>query len=127
MIKFCYYNGSKTKSETKVEKGWSIAKFLERAKKPIAEIKRVDISKLLFIKEELIVPHHFTFYDLITARTKGRNGVLIEFGPNASEKSTMPWIVDRQWFEANKHIFPANRWLTYDPLSDQIEQKNEKI
>ncbi|KIZ00403.1 protein FAM50 [Monoraphidium neglectum] len=24
-------------------------------------------------------------------------------------------IVDRHWYERNKHIFPASRWETYDP------------
>lgn len=24
-------------------------------------------------------------------------------------------VVDRRWFEKNKHIFPASRWELYDP------------
>lgn len=24
-------------------------------------------------------------------------------------------VVDRHWYERNKHIFPASRWETYDP------------
>ena len=24
-------------------------------------------------------------------------------------------VVDRHWYNRNKHIFPASRWETYDP------------
>lgn len=24
-------------------------------------------------------------------------------------------VVDRKWYERNKHIFPASRWEVYDP------------
>jgi len=24
-------------------------------------------------------------------------------------------VVERRWFEKNKHIFPASRWEQYDP------------
>ena len=27
-------------------------------------------------------------------------------------------VVERHWYERNKHIFPANRWEIYDPLAD---------
>jgi protein FAM50 len=25
-------------------------------------------------------------------------------------------VVERRWYERNKHIFPASRWEIYDPL-----------
>ena len=29
--------------------------------------------------------------------------------------STAGKIVERHWYERNKHIFPASRWEIYDP------------
>ena len=107
--------------------GWTIAKFLELVKDDILELKKMHINKLLFIKEELIIPHHLTFYDLINNKTKGRNGVLIEFGANASDKSNMPLVVERTWYDSNKHIFPSNRWMLYDPSNKMVEKRDEKI
>eukprot|EP01091_Cochliopodium_minus_P010453 TRINITY_DN2767_c0_g1_i1.p1 TRINITY_DN2767_c0_g1~~TRINITY_DN2767_c0_g1_i1.p1 ORF type:complete len:308 (+),score=134.81 TRINITY_DN2767_c0_g1_i1:484-1407(+) len=127
ILKYSFFNGTKSKSECKIKKGWTIAHFLEKAKRDIYEIKKLHINKLLFIKEEMIIPHHLTFYDLALNKTKGRNGVIIEFGPNSSEKSTMPMIVERTWYDNNKHIFPSNRWLLYDPSNSVVEKRDEKI
>ena len=27
-------------------------------------------------------------------------------------------VVERHWFDKNKHIFPASRWEVYDPTKD---------
>lgn len=27
-------------------------------------------------------------------------------------------VVERRWYERNKHIFPASRWEVYDPNKD---------
>ena len=26
-----------------------------------------------------------------------------------------PQVIERRWYDKNKHIFPASRWETYDP------------
>jgi protein FAM50 len=30
-------------------------------------------------------------------------------------------IVERHWYERNKHIFPASRWEIFDPEADYGE------
>ena len=30
----------------------------------------------------------------------------------------MTKVVDRRWYERNKHIFPASVWETFDPEKD---------
>jgi protein FAM50 len=30
-------------------------------------------------------------------------------------------VVERHWYDKNKHIFPASRWETFDP--DKVYQK----
>ena len=33
----------------------------------------------------------------------------------SQEDPTMTKVVDRRWYERNKHIFPASMWETFDP------------
>jgi len=28
-------------------------------------------------------------------------------------------VVERRWYERNKHIFPASRWEVYDPMVER--------
>jgi protein FAM50 len=39
--------------------------FLYKAQQDWKELKRISVSDLMFVKEDIIVPHHYTFYDLI--------------------------------------------------------------
>ncbi len=56
------------------------------------------------------------------ARTAGRRRTPPGFAAprlrsHLSPRATPPpgKVVDRHWYERNKHIFPASRWETYDP------------
>ena len=121
----------------------------------------------MYVKEDLIIPHHISFYDLISTKARGKSGPLFHFDVHedirtqndariekdeshagvhacvwvlpvsqtcplhtvlsAFSSSTTPqifltWelahagkIVDRHWYNRNKHIFPASRWEDYDP------------
>ncbi|KAL3614004.1 hypothetical protein CASFOL_042078 [Castilleja foliolosa] len=44
------------------------------------------------------------FYELIVNKARGKSG------PSHAGK-----VVERHWYEKNKHIFPASRWEIYDP------------
>lgn len=35
-------------------------------------------------------------------------------------------VVDRRWYERNKHIFPASMWREYEP-SEEFEEKMGKV
>jgi hypothetical protein len=37
---------------------------------------------------------------------------LADMGPGCVQ------VVERRWYERNKHIFPASRWEVYDPTKD---------
>jgi len=80
----------------------------------------------MYIKEDLIIPHHFTFYDLIATKARGKSGPLFNFdvhddvrlvGDATIEKdeSHAGKLLTRGWYERNNHIFPASRWEVYDP------------
>lgn len=79
----------------------------------------------MYVKEDLIIPHHFSFYDLIVTKARGKSGPLFHFdvhddirlvGDTRIEKdeSHPGKVVERSWYEKNKHIFPASRWEIYD-------------
>jgi protein FAM50 len=36
----------------------------------------------------------------------------------ASDDPTLTKVVDRRWFEKNKHIYPASMWQEFDPEKD---------
>jgi protein FAM50 len=36
----------------------------------------------------------------------------------ASDEPTFTKVVDRRWYERNKHIFPASVWQEFDPEKD---------
>ena len=90
----------------------------------------VSSDALLYVKEDLILPHDITFYDLIVTKARGKSGPLFHFdvhddirvGPLDSrvekDESHPGKVVDRRWYERNKHIFPASRWEIYDPAKD---------
>ncbi|KAK5634042.1 hypothetical protein RRF57_009756 [Xylaria bambusicola] len=44
--------------------------------------------------------------------------VLIETLEGASDDPTMTRVVDRRWYERNKHIYPASMWQDFDPEKD---------
>lgn len=37
------------------------------------------MSTLMYVKEDLIIPHHFSFYDLISTKARGKSGPLFHF------------------------------------------------
>ena len=90
----------------------------------------MSADQLIYIKEDLIIPGDYTFYDLIKTKARGKSGPLFHFDVHEDlrvglldsrvekDESHPGKIVDRSWFERNKHIFPANRWEIYDPSVD---------
>ncbi|KAF4693806.1 Protein fam50a [Perkinsus olseni] len=36
-------------------------------------------------------------------------------------------IVDRKWYEENKHVFPANKWEPYDPTKSASAESKAKL
>lgn len=80
----------------------------------------------MFVKEDVILPHHITFHDLIVSKARGKSGPLWNWDVHddvrmeidtriEKDESHAAKVVDRQWYEQNKHIFPVNRWDIYDP------------
>ena len=46
----------------------------------------------------------------------------IEALEGASEDPTETKVVDRRWYERNKHIYPASMWQEFDPEKDYTSE-----
>lgn len=71
-ITFSYWDGSGHRRSIKCTKGSSVGQFLELARKSLQEdfreLRGVASDNLLYIKEDLIVPHDMTFHFLIETK-----------------------------------------------------------
>jgi protein FAM50 len=132
LIVYSYWDGSGHRKEITVTKGTTIGGFLEAAAKVLqTEFREVSgADSLIYVKEDLMLPVDITFYDLIETKARGKSGPLFSFdvhsdirmGPIDSrvekDESHPGKIVDRRWYERNKHVFPCSRWEIWDPKKD---------
>lgn len=129
-ITYSYWDGQGHRRKIKVKKGDTISAFLRAVKEQLApefrELRASSVDNLLYIKEDLIMPHHYSFYDLIINKARGKSGPLFSFDVHEDirlvndasvekNESHAGKVVERHWYDKNKHIFPANRWEVYDP------------
>jgi protein FAM50 len=119
-----YYDGLAHRTHVTVTRGTTIEQFLETARREFTELRGVSVDSLLFVKEDVIIPHHYTFYELIETRARGKSGPLFEWevkadirlsDGTASNESHAAKIVTRQFWERNKHLHPLSRWEVFDP------------
>jgi len=129
-ITFSYWDGSGHRRVVDMKKGNSIYQFLQRCletlRKDFHELRVVSADQLMYVKEDLIIQHHYTFYDFIVTKARGKSGPLFSFDAHddvrmtsdaskEKEESHAGKVLLRTWYERNKHIFPASRWEPYDP------------
>lgn len=124
-IVYSYWDGTGHRKKITVRKGDTIGKFLSAVQKQLApdfeEIRTSSSSHLMYIKEDSIIPQHSTFYELNLNKTQGKSGLLFDFGveeelyiqSDTTKEKAGPHlgkVVERHWYEKNKHIFPASGW-----------------
>ncbi|KAL3479332.1 XAP5, circadian clock regulator-domain-containing protein [Aspergillus californicus] len=109
------------------------------------EWARVSVDDLMLVKGDVIVPHHYELYYFIanSVPSFSKNGGLlfdysnkppplstddplyrpsIEQLEGGDRDPTLTKVVDRRWYERNKHIFPASLWREYEP-GPEFEEK----
>ncbi|KAL4882627.1 XAP5, circadian clock regulator-domain-containing protein [Aspergillus karnatakaensis] len=110
------------------------------------EWARVSVDDLMLVKGEVIIPHHYELYYFIANRVptfSNTGGLLFDYSNNpppppptdnpmyrpsndelegGDKDATLTKVVDRRWYERNKHIFPASLWREYEPGAD-FEEK----
>ncbi|XP_014117330.1 PREDICTED: protein FAM50A, partial [Pseudopodoces humilis] len=129
-ITFSYWDGSGHRRTVKMKKGNTMQQFLQKAleilRKDFSELRSAGVEQLMYIKEDLIIPHHHSFYDFIVTKARGKSGPLFNFDVHddvrllsdatvEKDESHAGKVVLRSWYEKNKHIFPASRWEPFDP------------
>ncbi|EJW89043.1 XAP5 protein [Wuchereria bancrofti] len=129
-IAFVYWDGSSHRKDLKMKKGNTISQFLVRAlellKREFSETRAAVPESLMFVKEDLIIPHFYTFQDFIVTKAMGKTGPLYEFDAAGEIRLRQDAAVDcgeshpakvvlRSWYEKNKHIYPASRWEAFIP------------
>ena len=80
---YSYWDGSGHRKSLTVTKGTTIGKFLEQVKAQLnsefREIRSSNAEDLCYVKEDLIIPQHISFYDLIVTKARGKSGPLFYF------------------------------------------------
>lgn len=78
-ITFSYWDGSGHRRSAVMKKGNSIYQFLQKCldvlRKEFSELKTVMADQLMYVKEDLILPHHYTFYDFIVTKVRGSENI----------------------------------------------------
>uniref|UniRef100_A0A669AV64 Family with sequence similarity 50 member A n=1 Tax=Oreochromis niloticus TaxID=8128 RepID=A0A669AV64_ORENI len=124
-ITFSYWDGSGHRKTVKV-KIEATGTEVFKEKKQMFPAPSAGVEQLMYIKEDLIIPHHHSFYDFIVTKARGKSGPLFSFDVHddirlvndatvEKDESHAGKVVLRSWYEKNKHIFPASRWEPYDP------------
>ncbi|KAJ2899569.1 hypothetical protein IWW38_000919 [Coemansia aciculifera] len=125
-ITYSYWDGSGHRRQVRCRKGDTIAQFLEKCRLQVPELRGVrSVDALVYVKEDLIIPHHYSFYDFILNRARGKSGPLFSFDVHEDVRLTQDArvekddshagkVCERAWYERNRHIFPANRWEVFD-------------
>lgn len=94
-------------------------------------------------------PQHYEFYYFIANRIKSpskNGGLLFEYSNSAPEQNgetpllrkpndkiegkdadpTLTKVVDRRWYQRNKHIFPASMWREYE-AGKEFDEKESNV
>ncbi|KAF8343893.1 XAP5-domain-containing protein [Cantharellus anzutake] len=125
-IVYSYWDGSGHRKSIKCKKGNDVATFLGLVRAQVPELRGVSVDNLMYVKEDLIIPHHHTFYDFIVNKARGKSGPLFNFDVHddvrlmvdatiEKDESHAGKVVERSWYQRSKHIFPASRWEVFDP------------
>lgn len=82
-ITYSYWDGTGHRRVIQVRKGDSIGEFLRAVQQQLApefrEVRTTSVENLLYVKEDLIIPHQHSFYELIINKARGKSGPLFHF------------------------------------------------
>ncbi|EMR65733.1 putative xap5 domain-containing protein [Eutypa lata UCREL1] len=119
------------------------------------EWARIGVDDLLLVRGNVIIPHHYDFLFFIMNKSTGPSGKpLFGYSAEASKATTADGtgappisqgqpdmntlegatddpsytkVVDRRWYERNKHIYPASMWRDFDPEMDYQKETRRDL
>lgn len=115
-ITFSYYEGVGTRREISVPAGYdigSVLSIIRRALKTDPTLKGLTIppaQELLFVCEDVIVPHGMVLMEIELADFEGVTGRMADWGSSGHPIK----IVPRDYYNSYKHAFPLCNWTTLD-------------
>ena len=74
-VTYSFWDGRGHRYETTVKKGWTIETFLNKCREQVKELRNCSPGDLMYVKEDLILPHSTSFYDLIVNKARLRQRV----------------------------------------------------
>ncbi|WVR08010.1 hypothetical protein IAU60_005054 [Kwoniella sp. DSM 27419] len=107
-VTYSFWDGSGHRKS--VEKGDDIATFLSKCRQQFPELRGTSVENLMYIK-------HYTFYDFIINKARGKSGPLFNFDVHddvrlmadatvEKDESHAGKVVERSWYNRYKHFRP---------------------
>lgn len=135
VVTYSFYDGGRRAGgKISLVKGDTVETFLSKCRTELLaeggtvnrDLRHCDVAGMMYIKEDLILPHDITFYDLIASKARGKSGPLFRFDVKDDvrlagdarverEDSHPGKVILRSWYDKNRGMFPANRWEPYVP------------
>jgi protein FAM50 len=85
-IQFAYYDGLSHLGTVTVKKGEPVFNLIDKAKRAFQDIRDVGSERLLFAKDDIIIPHEMSLYYFEANQVKGKFGPLFEFYDSEAPK-----------------------------------------
>lgn len=141
VVTYSFYDGGRRAGgKISLVKGDTVETFLSKCRTELLaeggtvnrDLRHCDVPGMMYIKEDLILPHDITFYDLIASKARGKSGPLFRFDVKDDvrlagdarverEDSHPGKVILRSWYDKNRAMFPANRWEPYVPGRNYAE------
>jgi protein FAM50 len=108
-------------------KGATMQEFLNKCREQQVALRSCSAADLMYVKEDLIMPHGVTFYELILTKARGKSGPLFHFDVHddvrvgavdhrvEKDESHAGKVMEKRVYERNKDRFPYSRFEVYDP------------
>ena len=119
-LRFSYWDGSGHQREATVTTGDTVGAFLKAARAVLESdfpnLRHVTVPNLLCVRHDVMLPQSLTFYTLIVGRARNGKGQTLfeEGGGQGRERAHALKVVQRGWYESNKHIYPAASWELFE-------------
>ncbi|EJT49994.1 XAP-5-like protein [Trichosporon asahii var. asahii CBS 2479] len=126
-ITYSYWDGSGHRKVVECKKGDDIGAFLGKCRNQVPELRGTSVDNLMYIKvsffnsmsadwqEDLIIPHHYTFYDFIINKARGKSGPLFNFDVHDDVRLISDATKEKDESHAGKVVEPDPRSF---PLRD---------
>ncbi|KAG0172759.1 hypothetical protein DFQ29_008263 [Apophysomyces sp. BC1021] len=122
-ITYSYWDGSGHRKMVQCKKGDTISQFLDACRQQFPELRGVNVDNLLYVKEDVIIPHHYTFYDFIINKARGKSGPLFNFDVHDDVRLINDATVEKD----ERFVFhPLLLLLSMNPWSDKAGPSTQK-